>query len=424
MLKGEIRPGRMAGKEEVRITVDEIRLIKPTLEYAEDIMKLRQEILEADDEDSFAGCGTLQDCETAQAWIDSITLMENPETCPAGRVSSNVFIAVRNADNKIVGVIDLRHHLGNPVLRTWGGHFGYIVRPDERRKGYAKEMVRLNLENCKALGLHKVMITCDRANIASERTILANGGVFEKEVLVDGSYTKRFWVTITESMLKTTQNTRELGGYVIRDGLATRRNSLWRSDIQCYPSAEDIQLLKERGITTVIDLRGEKDVARKPSGFARVEGFRYINCPIDEGSGVPESVEAVPVSYLAIACAKSMPEVFRNIANAKGGVMFNCTAGKDRTGVVSAILLKHAGVSDEDVIENYVLTREYGRERLELVHKNFPEIDMNIVTPREWFMEEFLRLFRERFGTTEQYFQTLRLSKEEVKKIKRKLVLG
>ena len=402
--------------------MSDIILKKPTIEYADDIMQLRQEIIDANDPDAFAGCGNLEECKTAQEWIDWISVMENPETCPEGRVSSNMFIAVRLSDNKIVGVIDLRHHLGNPVLREWGGHFGYIVRPSERRKGYAKEMVRQNLINCKELGLHKVMITCNRHNFASERTILANDGVFEKEVLVDGEYTKRFWVTITESLLETTQNTRELGGYVIKDGLATKRNSLWRSDVQNYPSEKDVALLKKRGITTILDLRGDKDLARKPSGFANREGFTYINCPIIEGSGIPESVEKVPVSYLAIAQAEHMQKVFRTIANAESGVMFNCTAGKDRTGVVSAILLLHAGVSDVDIIENYVLTREYGRERLELIHKNFPEVDMNIVTPREWFMKEFLKLFRERFGTTEEYFQTLGLSEEEIKKISQKLV--
>lgn len=402
--------------------MDQIKLIKPTIEYADDIMQLRQEIIEAKDPDAFAGCGNLEDCKTAQEWIDWITVRENPETCPEGRVPSNIFIAVRMADNRIVGVIDLRHHLGNPVLREWGGHFGYIVRPSERGKGYAKEMVHQNLLKCKELGLHKVMITCDRNNIASERTILANGGVFEKEVLVDGEYTKRFWVTITESLLETTQNTRELGGYVIKDGLATKRNSLWRSDVQNYPSAEDFVALKECGITTILDLRGDKDLARKPSGFANAEGFTYVNCPIIEGSGVPESVEQVPVSYLTIALAESMPKVFQNIAHAESGVMFNCTAGKDRTGVVSAILLLHAGVSDEDIIENYVLTREYGRERLELVHKNFPEVDMNIITPKEWYMEEFLRLFREKFGTTERYFKSLGLEAEEIEGIRKKLV--
>ncbi|MGN0506802.1 MAG: GNAT family N-acetyltransferase [Lachnospiraceae bacterium] len=401
--------------------MDKITLVKPTMEYAEDIMDFRQEILNAKDEDAFAGCFHLGEYTTAGEWIDTLRRMENPDTCPEGRVSSNVFLAVRLSDHRIVGVIDLRHHLGNPVLRLWGGHIGYSVRPSERRKGYAAEMLRLNLQKCKELGLHKVMITCNRDNVASERTILSNGGVFEKEVSVEGCLMKRYWITITESMLQTTQNTRELGGYVIKDGQATKRNSLWRSDVPCYPSDEDIRLLKNRGIHTVIDLRSEKEAARKPSGFAGAEGFHFINCPIEEGSGVPESVEAVPVSYLNIACAATMSAVFRSIANAEGGVMFHCTAGKDRTGVVSAILLSYAGVSDEDVIENYVVTREYGKERLELVHKNFPELDMNIVTPKEWYMEEFLHLFRERFGTTEAYFKELGLSNKEIERIREKL---
>lgn len=222
-------------------------------------------------------------------------------------------------------------------------------------------------------------------------------------------------------MLKTTQNTRDLGGYRTKAGTLTKEQVVLRSDIQNYPSEEDYSYLKKHGITTIIDMRGAKDVARKPSGFAEKEGFEYYNFQIDEGSGVPESVEAVPKSYMDIASAKALPEVFRCIANAKSGVMFNCTAGKDRTGVVSAILLLHAGVSDKDIIENYVLTKEYGRERLELIHKNFPEVNMNIVTPCEKFMEEFLRLFREKYADTSTYFRKLGLNEDEIKSLRDKL---
>ena len=227
---------------------------------------------------------------------------------------------------------------------------------------------------------------------------------------------------MVQSLLKTTQNTRDLGGYRTSEGTLKRYERILRSDVQNYPSEEDFEYLISKNITTIIDMRGQKDVDRKPSGFVGRNGFEYYNFQIVEGSGVPESVEAVPVSYMGIAKAKAMPEVFKCIANAKAGVMFNCTAGKDRTGVVAALLLLHAGVGDKDIIDNYVLTKEYGRGRLELVHRNFPEVDMNIVTPCEMFMEEFLRLFREEYGDTNTYFRRIGLSEGEVKKLRDKLL--
>lgn len=202
----------------------------------------------------------------------------------------------------------------------------------------------------------------------------------------------------------------------------TKFHSLIRSDIQNYPSEEDFGYLKKYNITTVIDVRGSKEVERKLSGFACKEGVNYYNFQINEGSGVPESMEAVPLSYMKIACSVAILDVSRCIANAKGGVMFNCTAGKDRTGVVSAILLCQVGVSDEDIIENYVLTREYGKEGLELLYKNFPEVDMNIMILNEKFMEECLRLLKKRFGDTNNYFKKNGLSVEEIDRITRKLI--
>lgn len=175
---------------------DEIILIKPTMDYAEDIMQYRKEFLEFNPDEDMGGSGNLRDCETAQQWIDYVEALRNRETCPQGLVDSDTSIAVRTSDNKIVGIIDFRHHINQPVLGLWGGHIGYCVRPCERRKGYAKEMLRLNLIKCKNYGLDKVMITCNENNIASERTILANGGKYEKTVWSEqlSAYVKRFWV--------------------------------------------------------------------------------------------------------------------------------------------------------------------------------------------------------------------------------------
>ena len=180
----------------------EIKLIEPTIEYEEDIWKFRQEILDSDDNDKFAGCGTLEQSSSAKEWIKNCKLISNKETCPSDKVPSNVFIAVRISDNKIVGIIDLRHHIDHPILSTWGGHIGYYVRPDERKNGYGKEMLRLNLINAQKLGIKKVLVTCNVDNIASEKTIMANGGIFESLIEVDNETMKRYWITVDRELLR------------------------------------------------------------------------------------------------------------------------------------------------------------------------------------------------------------------------------
>lgn len=225
-----------------------------------------------------------------------------------------------------------------------------------------------------------------------------------------------------KSLLQTTLNTRELGGYPTVTGKITKYDSFVRSDEVIYPTQEDATYLIEHHITNIIDLRGKKDVLERPNGFAHSKEFLYLNCPIEEGSRVPESIEAVSQSYIKIANAVHMIDVFRQIAHAEGGVLFHCTAGKDRTGVVSAILLCHAGVSDADVIENYMLTKEYNLERFKWAHKCFPEVDMRIVIPNEMYIKEFLRYFRELYEDTSTYFKKIGLQQDEISRIRDKLV--
>lgn len=178
----------------------ELRLVEPTEAYANDIWAFRQEILDCDvdNEDQFAGCLSLDSCSSAEEWIKICKLRKNEETCndTGVTVPSNIFLAVRISDKRIVGIIDLRHHINHPILGTWGGHCGYSVRPSERGKGYAKEMLRLNIRNAMALDIPKLLVTCNATNKASEKTILANGGVFEKTIDVDGSQVKRYWILV------------------------------------------------------------------------------------------------------------------------------------------------------------------------------------------------------------------------------------
>jgi len=91
---------------------------------------------------------------------------------------------------------NLRHRL-NDYLLTYGGHIGYSVRPSERQNGYATQMLRLTLEQARARGIGKVRICCDHYNVASAKTIRANGGVLEDEQFdpQDGTLTQRYWIS-------------------------------------------------------------------------------------------------------------------------------------------------------------------------------------------------------------------------------------
>ncbi len=169
-----------------------VRLVKPSAEYAEDIMAFRAECLEYTD--SIDGGSGLEKYDSVDEWFSHLDEFSNG--FPEGHVPSDMLLAV-NEDNRLVGLINCRWHIDHPILGEWGGHIGYSVRPSERRKGYAKEMLRQALELYRVRETDRVLVTCDVGNTASERTILANGGVFEREAHDNrGGKVKRFWIKL------------------------------------------------------------------------------------------------------------------------------------------------------------------------------------------------------------------------------------
>ncbi|AZB44942.1 GNAT family N-acetyltransferase [Bacillus sp. FJAT-42376] len=95
---------------------------------------------------------------------------------------------------KVVGSVNVRHRLNDSLLQR-GGHIGYGIRPSEREKGYAAAILTYALEKTRELGITEVLVTCDQKNIASEKTIIKNGGQFDSLFTdEDGSIVKRFWI--------------------------------------------------------------------------------------------------------------------------------------------------------------------------------------------------------------------------------------
>ncbi|MFZ1321929.1 MAG: GNAT family N-acetyltransferase [Ignavibacteria bacterium] len=100
-----------------------------------------------------------------------------------------------NSVEKILGVVNIRHKL-NDKLKLIGGHIGYGIRPSQRRKGYATKILELSLKEVKKLGITKALVTCNKENIASKKTILKNNGMFYKENEVDGVNVLSFWIVV------------------------------------------------------------------------------------------------------------------------------------------------------------------------------------------------------------------------------------
>ncbi len=118
------------------------------------------------------------------------------KTATADRVPDSVFFLLDEDADRLLGAVNIRHYLNEDLLRE-GGHIGAGIRPSERRKGYATAMIGLALVECRKLGIKKVLMTCDKSNIGSAKSIMKNGGVLENEfVNEEGETEQRYWITL------------------------------------------------------------------------------------------------------------------------------------------------------------------------------------------------------------------------------------
>ena len=132
------------------------------------------------------------DYHNFSTYLESLDVKNNGES---NLVPDSTFFCLDTNRNIFVGAINNRHQLNDSLLLN-GGHIGDGVRPSERRKGIATKMIGLALQECKKLGINRILLVCDKENIASAKSILNNGGVMENEIKVGNTIEQRYWIDI------------------------------------------------------------------------------------------------------------------------------------------------------------------------------------------------------------------------------------
>ncbi len=165
--------------------------------------------------------------------------------------------------------------------------------------------------------------------------------------------------------LEGAHNVRDLGGYRTTNGGLTRWRSILRGDALHGLSEADIDTLLDNGLTTVIDLRNAHEISAEANPFLGHAEVRYHNTPVFSALAPVEMMANATVGFdmgdrycqALDDCQPAIAEVLKTIADApEGAVLFHCSAGKDRTGVISALLLANAGVDETTIVEDYALT--------------------------------------------------------------------
>ncbi|HMG26645.1 MAG TPA: tyrosine-protein phosphatase [Acidimicrobiia bacterium] len=218
--------------------------------------------------------------------------------------------------------------------------------------------------------------------------------------------------------LETCFNFRDLGGYETVEGRQVRWQAVYRSDSLHRLKGADLESARGLGLRTVIDLRATGELHRD-GRFAHADDVAFHHLPMFEEDPVhfkplqPDDPEPVPgVEYVAMATngRAAVAAAFQVIAQGEHSVVFHCAAGKDRTGIVAALLLSSLGVPDELIVADYHLSERAFLSALAWAEENDPEMVAGMRRLPEWAvlapkptMQAFLDMLRERHGSIRAY---------------------
>ena len=168
-----------------------------------------------------------------------------------------------------------------------------------------------------------------------------------------------------------------------------------RSDVPTVISESEKNWLLSNGVTTVVDLRTDEERMRKPCPLIEDSRFTYRIFPITGGDTVPPNTAEVSRSYINMVDAK-FEEMMDFLLKVGSNVLFFCNAGKDRTGIVSAVLLYKLGMPTEYIVDDYMKSKDNLKTLFSEFVRQHPSVDVEIITPHKRYIEEFLKWYIDR----------------------------
>ena len=227
-------------------------------------------------------------------------------------------------------------------------------------------------------------------------------------------------------------NTRDLGGYETQAGTYTKSHKYIRASSPANASKADIQALKDYGVKAVIDLRSDYELVHQPhslKGYKDIE-YYHINLLQNENMSVlPNDIKDYQdlsgfYIFMIEANKKQLKKVFNIFLNHPYDcTLFNCSAGKDRTGVIACMLLDLAGCHEYDIVKDYSESYENNMAMIKQLEEMIPSEDEKFLGSDPRVMMKFIAYLRENYGSTKGYLLNIGFSDEEIEEIKENFII-
>lgn len=224
-------------------------------------------------------------------------------------------------------------------------------------------------------------------------------------------------------ILKNIVNCRDIGGYPSKYG-CTKFGRFIRGGTVDRPTESDIGTLRELNISTVIDLRGDFEFDNQPNGMERltdnVNHVSLYELNVAEAKDMKMTITEV-YEYIVDNYKENICKALKAVANApEGAVFYHCFLGKDRTGILSMLLLTIAGVSEDDIVADYQLTYTYLENYIHTHADSLWDTNAEMHYSLPQTMRALISYVKEKYGSIAEYIKLTGISDEEIEKIRRR----